>query len=219
VLFERAFQHSPVVLTAVATEHEAAAVVGQIRTVGKIGFYYRLREQERNALQHAAETVFYLAWEPSVGQVGSLAFEVGKTPMAVTQQFYPIVFRQAPLQQSFQIIPGFLTAVATVREADAETLFSIAWGPSSGMVGSVTFEIGKTAAEVIQQFYPSVSMETIPKVPIFLAHSQTTSNADASTLRWRNKDHTGVDVRIAEEQSKDAETSVIPEVVGYILIR
>jgi hypothetical protein len=151
--------------------------------------------------------------------VGSLTFEVGKTPVAVTQQFYPIVFQRAPLQQSFQIIPGFMTAVATVREADTETLFSIAWGPSSGIVGSVTFEVGKTATEVIQQFYPLISTETVSKAPIFLAHTQTAYNADASSLRWRNKDHTGVDVRIAEEQSKDAETSVLPEVVGYILIR
>jgi hypothetical protein len=112
-----------------------------------------------------------------------------------------------------------MTAVATVREADTETLFSIAWGPSSGIVGSVTFEVGKTATEVIQQFYPLISTETVSKAPIFLAHTQTAYNADASSLRWRNKDHTGVDVRIAEEQSKDAETSVLPEVVGYILIR
>jgi hypothetical protein len=153
VVFEQPFQKIPVVLTAVATVHEAEAVVGQIQVVGRQEFRFRLREQERNPRQHAAETVSYIAWEPSAGQVGSLTVEVGKTPPAVTQQFYPIISPRIP-----------------------------------------------------------------SKVPLFLAHLQTAYNVNASTLRWRNKDYTGVEVRIAEEQSKGTATSVIPEVVGYILI-
>ena len=47
---------------------------------------------------------------------------------------------------------------------------------------------------------------------------QTTDGGNTANLRWQNKDFSGVDVRIAEEQSEDGETRHAAEVVGYIAI-
>jgi hypothetical protein len=38
-------------------------------------------------------------------------------------------------------------------------------------------------------------------------------------LRWDNKDLTGVDVKVEEEQSRDSETDHSTEVVGYLVIQ
>lgn len=47
---------------------------------------------------------------------------------------------------------------------------------------------------------------------------QTTNGSDTANLRWRNKTLTSVKVKVAEEQSKDSETTHGKEVVGYILL-
>ena len=51
-----------------------------------------------------------------------------------------------------------------------------------------------------------------------LADMQTTNGADTANVRWRNKDIHGVEMHIAEEQSKDMELRHVNENVGYIII-
>jgi hypothetical protein len=48
---------------------------------------------------------------------------------------------------------------------------------------------------------------------------QTADGGDTASLRWRNKTTSGVDVRVAEEQSKSTDTTHTTEVVGFIAIR
>ena len=42
---------------------------------------------------------------------------------------------------------------------------------------------------------------------------------DTANLRWQNKTSAGIDIRVAEEQSKGTEINHMTEVVGFIAIR
>jgi hypothetical protein len=53
--------------------------------------------------------------------------------------------------------------------------------------------------------------------PIFLAGMQTTYGGDTANVRWQNKDFFGVDVYVAEEQSKNSEVRHTTEEVGYMV--
>jgi hypothetical protein len=46
---------------------------------------------------------------------------------------------------------------------------------------------------------------------------QSAYGKDTADLQWRSKDSRGVEVRIAEETSKDSETKHTTEVVGYMV--
>lgn len=69
-----------------------------------------------------------------------------------------------------------------------ETVSYIAWEPSAGTINGLTFEVNTTG---------DVSTDT-------------------TTLRWRNKDPIGVEIKVEEEKSRDSETVHTTEVVGYI---
>jgi len=153
VKFNQAFAEVPVVFSAVTTLNGSDAVTTRLRRVSDAGFELRLEEQERNAPDHATETISYVAWEPSSGNLNGLTFEVSKSEDVVNDEWHSLFFDQP-----------FVT------------------------------------------------------IPLFIADMQTTDGFDTANLRWQNRDFSGVDVRVAEEQSDDAETRHVTEVVGYIVI-
>lgn len=99
-----------------------------------------------------------------------------------------------------------------------ETIAYIAWQPSSGTVEGLDFQVGRTANMVTDKFYPLAYPKATVELPVFLADMQTTNGNDTANLRWRNKTQSSVEVKVAEEQSKDSEITHIQEVVGYILL-
>jgi hypothetical protein len=117
VNFEQLFQLVPVVITSVTTVNEADTVTTRLRNITTTGFDFHMQEQELNAPKHALETVSYIAWEPSVGVIDKLTFEVDRTPDVVTQKFYTIQYTQA-----FSIIPTFLADMQTTNDQDAANL-------------------------------------------------------------------------------------------------
>ena len=153
VKFEQTLAKVPVVFSAVTSFNGSDAVTTRLRRVSNVGFELRLEEQESNARNHVTETISYVAWEPSSGNLNGLTFEVGNSEDVVNDEWYSLIFAQP-----------FVT------------------------------------------------------IPFFIADMQTTDGGNTANLRWQNKDFSGVDVRIAEEQSEDGETRHAAEVVGYIAI-
>ncbi len=151
--FQTPFATTPVVVTTITSVNEDEAVVSRLRNITPTGFEFRLQEQEANPQVHASETVTYLAWEPSVGAIGNLQFEVGRTPDVVNHLFQRIDF--------------------TAAFADS---------------------------------------------PVLVAEMQTADGMDTANLRWQAKTSSGVEGRVAEEQSKDSETNHTTEVVGYLVL-
>ncbi len=117
VTFDQPFRMSPVVITGVTTLNEADAVTTRLRNITSTGFDFRMQEQELNAQKHAAETICYIAWEPSAGVIDDLTFEVDRTLDIVTEEFYTIQYTQA-----FLIIPTFIADMQTSDDQDAANL-------------------------------------------------------------------------------------------------
>jgi hypothetical protein len=117
VTFTHAFNTVPVIFTSVITEHETDAVTGQIHNISRGDFEYRMHEQERNFQTHAMETVSYIAWEPSIGILDGVTFEVAIVPDDVTDQRHNLLFLTA-----FQDSPVFVAAMQSTNEEDSATV-------------------------------------------------------------------------------------------------
>jgi hypothetical protein len=150
--FGQTFQTIPVVVTTISSNNGSDAVTGRLRDISRQGFQFCMQEQEANPQVHASERIFYIAWEPSSGNLGDLSFEVNKTQNVMTDDFETIYF--------------------------------------NGVYG-VT--------------------------PAFLADMQTSYDLDTANLRLRHKDPHSVEIQIDEEQSLNSETKHFTEQVGYMV--
>ncbi len=151
VNFGQEFNLVPVVVTSVISDNETDAVVTRIRKVNTTGFDLAMQEQEANAKEHALEAVAYIAWEPSAGLTGDLAYEIGKTADTLTHEWQTITFS-----------------------------------------------------------------EYFDQVPVFVAAMQTTDGGDSANLRLTGLGSAAVQLRVAEEQSKDSEIAHTTEVAAFM---
>jgi hypothetical protein len=118
VSFSQSFTVVPVVLTAVTSVNEAAAVTTQVQNVTTSSFQVRMQEQKKSTQSHAAETITYIAWTPSSGTLaGDLIFEVQKTPDEMTHQWKTLAFLEG-----FTAIPVFLADLQTTDGSDPASL-------------------------------------------------------------------------------------------------
>jgi hypothetical protein len=111
--FSRSFQELPVVITSILSFNDDDTVTGRISDIDTKGFEFLLQEQERNSKKHATETIGYIAWEPSMGGVDDIIFEVGKTGNSVDHEFYTIQFAQ-----HFKTTPMFIADMQTGNGMD-----------------------------------------------------------------------------------------------------
>jgi len=117
VYFDKPFRFVPVVIAAVSSVNEADTVTTRLRNITTTGFEFRMQEQELNAPKHALETVAFIAWEPSFGQIDNLTFEVDRTLDVVTEKLFTIQYTQA-----FSDIPIFLADMQTTNDQDPANL-------------------------------------------------------------------------------------------------
>ncbi|BHH83036.1 fibronectin type III domain-containing protein [Desulforhopalus sp. 52FAK] len=116
--FLQAMNDVPVVVTTINSVNESDAVTLRIKNVDSGGFEFKLQEQEANASIHLEENVCYLAWEPSVGAIGELQFEVARTEPGITHDISTIAYTSRFVEQPFilvnqQTTNGVDTAVLT----------------------------------------------------------------------------------------------------------
>ena len=111
----------PIILTQVATDSDPSAVTGRVRNTSQNSFEYKLQEQETTSKSHQPETVGYLAWEPSIGNLGDLHYEIGTTGKIVKHKWYTHSFLEAAPDAPL-FIAGMQTCTggntATVRVKD-----------------------------------------------------------------------------------------------------
>ena len=106
---------------------------------------------------------------------------------------------------------------ANVQDHGAEMISYIAWPPSSGSFDGIRFEVDKTAKVVNHRFMEIPFLEPHANGPVFLGQMQSTYGRNTAGVQWRDKDVEGVEVRIAEETSRDRETKHASEVVGFMV--
>ena len=92
VPFIQGFNQVPVVAAGVVSVNEEDAVTDRLRGISQSGFSFRLQEQELNVQEHDFEKVAYIAWEPGVGLVDGLVYNVGQTGDVVTHSWFTLGF-------------------------------------------------------------------------------------------------------------------------------
>jgi hypothetical protein len=232
----------PVVVAKPLSYNEDDPAIVRIRNVDGTGFEIRIQEWDYLDGNHVAETVGYIVMERGRYTLGGVTMvEAGRFDTDRTSSFESLAFKH-----TFNEVPVVITSVTSFNEVDAvttrvrnistngfefrineqelnpqvhatETISYIAWGPSSGSIDGLTFEVNKTQ-DVMRHKFKTISFdETFMNIPVFLADMQTIDGTDTANLRWENKDFYGVDVKVEEEQSRDRETNHTSEVVGYML--
>ncbi len=78
VNFCQSFNQLPVIMTTVASINEPDAVVGRLDNINLSSFDFRLQEQRLNDQIHTGETISFIAWEPSQGNIDGLQYEIGR---------------------------------------------------------------------------------------------------------------------------------------------
>jgi len=113
ISFLSSFNQAPVVLAGVASYNDEKAAAGRIGNVSPIGFDFKLQEQEANSNAHVNETIAYIAWEPSAGDINGYSYEVANTMEVVGDAFYHIVFARTFLSD-----PAFVGDMQTLNGWD-----------------------------------------------------------------------------------------------------
>ena len=233
----------PVVVATTPSNNDAAPTVVRMRNVNTTGFDIRLQEWDYQDGVHTAETVGYLVMERGHHILSDgTHVEVGTVDTAKTS------FLTVSFKQPFNVAPVVITSVVSTNEAEAvtgrvrrpsptsfqyrlqeqelntqvhakETVAYIAWEPSAGTIDGLTVKVNKTPDAVLHNFYRILFGTGFSTAPVLLADMQTADGSDTANLRWQNKTTAGVDVKVAEEQSKDSEMDHTQEVVGFIAIR
>jgi Bacterial TSP3 repeat len=232
----------PVVVANPLSYNGGDPAVLRIRNVESTGFDIRVQEWDYLNGTHTTENVSYIVMERgSYILEDGTKVEAGKFDTDTTGSFGWVDF-----SQTFNQVPVVTSTVSSFNEEDAvcsrlrnidttgfdfcmqeqelnsqihtiETISYIAWEPSSGTVGNLTFEVDKTDDVITHNLQTIVYNETFMATPVFLADMQTTDGGDTANLRRQNKDFYGIDINITEEQSRDSEINHTTEVVGYMV--
>ncbi len=240
VNFKQTYVNPVVVAGPIGPKGSDPSVI-RIQNVDPDGFEIRIQVWDYLHVSPTAETVSYLVLEQ-----GNYFLKDGtKIEAGSIMTNAAASFKQINFNDPFNVPPVVMTAVTSFNDSDAltgrmrritvdgfqyrmqeqeanaqnhgaERLAYIAWEPSSGTVGDVTYLVENTADSVRHDDYCIFFDEPFASPPAFLADMQTCDGADTANIRFKNKDEFAVDVMIDEEQSKDTETRHTSEIVGFM---
>ncbi|MFZ0728271.1 MAG: MopE-related protein [Desulfobacterales bacterium] len=240
VRLNRTFTAPVVIVNAISYTDKDPAVT-RVRNVTGSGFEMRIQEWDYLDGRHSIERVNYIVIESgSYELTGGTRLEAGRFNADAVASFASIKFGR-----DFNAAPVVMATIDSVNEDDAVTMrlknitttgFDyrlqeqesnerrhaaesagyIAWEPSAGSMNGFVFEIGKTPNSVTHAFQVLPFYEAFGRPPVVLAGMQTTDGSDTAAERYQNKSTGGIEVKVEEEQSRDAETNHTTEVIGYM---
>jgi len=125
VNFEGAFNQIPVVVSGVTTENELDAVTGRLSNITLDTYDIILQEEESHKSEHYTdETISYIAWEPSSGEVDGMSYIIDSTFDEVTHNFYIINF--------YPVFPTAPVFVADMQTTDGTDTANVRWNNING---------------------------------------------------------------------------------------
>ena len=240
--FTNPFVEPPIVVAKPISNNGGQQATVRVFGVDSEGFWIRVQEWEYLDGWHAVEQVSFIAMESGYHQLpGGAWVEAGRVQSSGNSAYVATGF-EAP----FAEVPVVFATVTTTNHSNAvvtrsrkvtqtgfevtlreqelntqkhplEDIDYIAWEPSFGVVNGLRYEVGLTDAMVNHLPYSLLYKGVFERAPLFLADMQTTAGGDPANLRWRNRTEVGLEVWVSEEQSKDSETSHVPESVGYFV--
>ncbi|MFB9809080.1 hypothetical protein ACFFQF_30085 [Haladaptatus pallidirubidus] len=217
----------------------------RLRNDANAGFEYKLEEWNYLDGSHTTETfhiLHSLTMEPSEREFGlsdGTRYQVKAGEVSVSDEFNtvsmgnffterPVVLAQSQTYNGTEPIVTRVTDVSPnsfrvrLQEEEAngahttETVGYIALQQATGQINTQSFEVQRTAQTVSDQ-WTLIGFQQEYETPRFIAGLQTYSGLDTANLRYRNLSGTGVEVKVEEEQSADAETAHTTEAVGYVV--
>jgi len=241
IIFRNPFLNPVIVANSTSCNEEDPFVV-RICDVDSNGFDIYVQEWDYLDGNHSDESVNYIVMEQ-----GTYILPCGAMVEAKTFNTNVMTsFKQITFDNPFNQIPVIIASVCSCQEEDVvnirirnisttgfglrmqeqelnnqthaiETISYIAWEPSSGVIGNLSFKVAKTDNVVTDDWQTIIYEEIFPN-PMFFANMQTTKGSDAANLQFKNMDVSQIDIKVSEGQSRDNETDHIAETVGYIII-
>jgi hypothetical protein len=108
---------TPVVFATVTSINEADAVTTRVRNVSVNGFEVGMQEQESKPQKHLAESIDFIAFEPSFGVVNGMRYEVALMNSGVTDKPQTLLY-----QGSYEQAPLFVADMQTANGLDTANL-------------------------------------------------------------------------------------------------
>jgi len=240
VSFANPFTH-PVVLARVTSINDSEPGVIRMRHLTTSGVEIRFQEWDSLDGSHAPETVALMIVEQGSFKLDDdSGVETACLPISGAASFTPITFQNALAKT-----PVVVTSIITASEADAvttrirsvtasgfelsmqeqeanpaehgeEQVCYLAWEPSSGMLGSMRYEAVLTDDSITDKTATIAYESTFAETPLVLAAMQTSDGSDTARLRYAAESVTDLSLYVAEEQSRDTETSHTTEQAGYL---
>ncbi|MEA3547943.1 MAG: tandem-95 repeat protein [Thermodesulfobacteriota bacterium] len=233
----------PVVVAKPASNNDPSPCVVRIRNLSSSGFEIRLQNYDYLADEHGMEQLGYVAVEQ-----GSFILENGKRVEAgIFNTNLTDYSETKTFIESFPVMPVVATSIVTEVEYDAlvsrvenitengfdyrmqeqeensalhtfEDVAYIAWEPFCGMIGDYAFEIAVHTEEISDQWLPLSFQQGFDNPPVLIAGMLSQYEQDTASLRHSELTATGVQVKVAEEQSLDSETDHAFETLGFVAI-
>jgi hypothetical protein len=91
--FSQAFAIPPVVLASVSSFNEEQAVNARLNRISPSGFFVGLLDQDAYDVRVVPERIDFVAWEPSVGTMENLRFEVGRMGETLNAMAYRLFYQ------------------------------------------------------------------------------------------------------------------------------
>lgn len=240
VSFDSIFaEMAPVVVASCITHNGGQAITGRISNVSQYGFDYQLQEQEANTDGHVYETISYIAWEPSIGEIDGRVYEVARAEKGIDDAFGPVLFvneygNSASCIADMQTMDGANTANLRYRNKNAQGIeFRIAEECSADnetahieeTVGYILIESNATqqpefvmeSGEVeMTQAWQTVSLNKKFENPVVVAGPLSFNGGNPAVVRIANVSNSSFDIRIQEWDYLDGWH--VSETVGYIVM-
>lgn len=232
---------NPIVVTGSPSSKDSDPCVIRLRNVTASGFDIRIQEWDYLDGTHQKETVPYFVMEQ-----GSFTLEDGVKIEAGTFLSLDSTPQIVNFNAAFPTVPVVMSTIASYNEADAATgrlydintnSFShllqeqessnsahtperinyIACEPFHSVINDLRVIVAKTGDKIQHRWRTIQFGEQLNEPPIFLATMQTLDENDPSTIRFSNRTTNGIQIKVEEEKSKNAETRHTTENVGYLL--
>jgi hypothetical protein len=117
VIFEAPFIDAPVVLSAISTVNGQDGLNTQVRKIDINGFDIGLRMSDKKSRRHTVESIDYIAWEVSSGDINGMRFDVARQKQSVNDTLYTIDY-----PGDFVSAPVFLANIQSSNDSELASM-------------------------------------------------------------------------------------------------
>jgi hypothetical protein len=228
---------NPVVVMGPVSYNGSAPVTARVRNVQSDRFEFQLDEWDYLDQAHTTETVSYLVVEVGTHQLPDGTPVQAGVATSVTDSWQTVTltgFGSAPVVLSQVGSVNDAASVVTRHKTPSRTSFQVRLQESQASDGTHPAEavhwiaIGKTTVPGVLEVAATPNSVTDAWSPVafgqsytgpaFLATMQSYDGVDPAGLRYQALGGSGVEVKVEEEASFDAEVTHTTEVVGYVVL-